>query len=82
MVKLAKDSVPDEHVYSGYGIGFHSRSEFSLLDGSVGKNTNFGVDMSSSVQIDDKKKRYFRSWYRSNPKIRWHYAICRNSIFN
>ena len=82
MVKLAKDSVPDKYVYSGYGIGFHSRSEFLLLDGSVGKNTNFGVDMSSSVQIDDKKKRYFRSWYRSNPKIRWHYAICGSSIFN
>ena len=32
-------------------------SEFSLPDGSVGKNVIiFGVDMNSSVQIDNKKK--------------------------
>ena len=34
-------------------------SEFSLPDGSMGKNVIiFGVDMSSSVHIDNKKK-YF-----------------------
>ena len=32
-------------------------SEFSLPDGSVGKNVIvFGADMSSSVHIDNKKK--------------------------
>ena len=32
-------------------------SEFSLPDGSVGKNVIiFGVDMNSSVHIDNKKK--------------------------
>ena len=32
-------------------------SEFSLSDGSVGKNVIvFGADMSSSVHIDNKKK--------------------------
>ena len=43
-------------LYSGYGIGSHSRSEFSLTDGSVGKSDIiFGVDMSSSVNIDNNK---------------------------
>ena len=33
------------------------RSEFSLPDGSMGKKIiTFGVDMSSSVYIDDNKK--------------------------
>ena len=44
-------------VYSGYGIGFDLRSEFSLLNGTGGKNVFiFGVDMSSSAHIDIKKK--------------------------
>ena len=38
-------------------IGFNSRSEFPLTDGSVGKNViMFGVDMSSSADIDNKGK--------------------------
>ena len=56
-VKLTKYADPDKYKYSGYGIGFDSHSEFSLLDGSIGKNVIiFGVDMSSSVHIDNKKK--------------------------
>ena len=39
-----------------YGIGFDLHLEFSVPDGSVGKNVIiFGVDMSSSVRIDNKK---------------------------
>ena len=37
-VKLAKNADPDKYVYTGYGIGFDLRSEFALLDGSMGKN--------------------------------------------
>ena len=56
-VKLAKNADPDKYVYSGYIIGFDSRSEFSLPDGSVGKNVIiFGVDLSWSVHSNDKKK--------------------------
>ena len=47
-IRLAKNANPDKYVYSGYGIRFNSRSEFSVPDGSVGKNVIvFGVDMSS-----------------------------------
>ena len=56
-IKSAENADPNKHVVSGYGIGFHSCSEFSLPEGSVGKNVIlFGVDMSSSVHIDNKKK--------------------------
>ena len=47
----------DKYKCSGYGIGFDSRSEFSLTDGRVGKNVIiFGADISSSVHIDNKNK--------------------------
>ena len=53
-VKLAKNADMDKYVYSGYGMEFDSRSEFSLLDGTIGKNVIiFGVHMSSSVHVDN-----------------------------
>ena len=39
---------------TGYHIGFDSHTEFSLPDGSVGKNIIFGVDMSSVLHIGNK----------------------------
>ena len=60
---LAKNADPDKDVYSGYGIGFDSRSEFSLPDGSMGKNLIiFGFFINSSVNIDNKKKDIFLVW--------------------
>ena len=54
-VKLSKNANPDKYLYSGYCIGFDTRIEFSLPEGSVGKNVIiFEVDMSSSVHIDNK----------------------------
>ena len=61
-VKLAKNFDPDKYIYSGssYGIRFDSCSEFSLSDGNVGKNVIiFGVDMRSSVHINNKEKDIF-----------------------
>ena len=56
-IQLAKNADLDKYVCSGYGIVFDSRSEFSLPDGSVSKSvTIFGVDMTSSVHIDNKGK--------------------------
>ena len=43
-------------MHSVYGIQFDSRLEFSLPDDSVGKNVIiFGVDLTPSVHIDNKK---------------------------
>ena len=56
-VKLTKNADPDKYSYSGYGIGFDSCIEYSLLDGSVDKNVIiFGTDTSTSVHIDNKGK--------------------------
>ena len=56
-VKLTKNADPEKYKYSGYGIGFDSRSEFLFTDGSMGNNAIiFGADMSSSVHADNKNK--------------------------
>ena len=56
-VTLTKNADIDKYGYSGYGIGFDRRSSFSFPGGGFGQNIiMFGVDMSSSVHIDNKKK--------------------------
>ena len=56
-VKLATNADPDKYIYSGYGMRFNSRSEFSFPDGSMGKNVlTFGVDMNSSSILIIKEK--------------------------
>ena len=61
-VKLTKNADSNKYIYTSYGIGFDSRSEFSLPDGSMRKNVIiFGVDMSLSMHIDNKG-RYLNSW--------------------
>ena len=43
--------------YSGYGIGFDRKGSFSFSGGGFGQNMLiFGVDISSSVHIDNKEK--------------------------
>ena len=47
----------EKYKYSGYGIGFDRRSSFSFPGGGFGQNVLIsGVGMSSSPQIDNKKK--------------------------
>ena len=47
----------DKYGFSGYGIGFDRRSSFSFPGGRFGQNILiFGVEMSSSAYIDNKKK--------------------------
>ena len=56
-VTLTKNVNIDKYGYSGYGIGFDRRSSFSFPGGGFGQNVLiFGVDMSSSAHIDNKKK--------------------------
>ena len=55
--KLTNNSNADNYSYRGYGSGFDTLGYDSLPDASVGKNAIiFGVDMSSSVHIDNKGK--------------------------
>ena len=56
-MKLNKNADLDKYRYSGYDIEFDARAQFSLSDGSWDKNVIiFGVDNSSSVHFDHKKK--------------------------
>ena len=54
---MTKNTDIDNYGYSGYRIGFDRRSSFSFPGGGFGQNVIiFGVDMSSSAHIDNKKK--------------------------
>ena len=57
VVKLFMNADPNKYSYSEYGIGFDSRSLFSIPNFDWGKNAIiFGVGMSSSVYADNKNK--------------------------
>ena len=59
-VKLNKIVDPDKYCYSGYGIAFDSHSLYSVPNFNWCKNVViFGVDNSSSVQIDIRRKDIF-----------------------
>ena len=61
-VTLTKIADTDKYKYSGYGIGFNRRSSFSFPSGGFGQNILFfGVDMSSSVHINNNKKKTY--WF-------------------
>ena len=56
-VKLTKNADIDKYGYSGYGIGFDRHGSFSFPGTGLGRNVIiFGVDMSSSTKIDNRKK--------------------------
>ena len=56
-VTLAKNFNIDRYGYSGYGIGFDRKGSFLFSGGGYGQNVLiFGVDMSFSAHIDNKKK--------------------------
>ena len=56
-VTLTKNADIDKYGYSGYGIGFDRRSSFSFPGGGFRQNIIiFGVDMNSSIHIDNKWK--------------------------
>ena len=55
-VKLAKNPDIDKYKYSGYGIGFDRRGQFSFGD-RFGQNVIiFGADMSSSLHTNNRAR--------------------------
>ena len=57
VVKLTKNADIDKCQYSGYGSGFDRKGSVSFLSIGLGQNVIiFGVDMSSSVHINNKGK--------------------------
>ena len=55
-VKLTKNIDIDESRYSGYGIEFDRKKKFSVTNGSGRDCIICGVDMSSSVHVNNKEK--------------------------
>ena len=56
-VTLTNNVNIDRYRYSGYGIGSDRKGSFSFSGGGYGQNVLiFGVDMSFSAHIDNKKK--------------------------
>ena len=56
-VTLSKNADIEKYRYSGFGIRFDRRSSFSFPGDGFGQNVLiFGVDMSSTVHIDNKGK--------------------------
>ena len=54
---MTKNADIEKYGYSGYGTGFDRRSDFSFPGSGFGQNVLiFGVDISSSAHIDNKKK--------------------------
>ena len=57
-VKLTENADIDKYGYSRCGIGFDRKVSFSI-DDEISKNVIiFGVDMSSSSKIDNRKKTF------------------------
>ena len=55
--KITQNADTDKYFYSRYGIRFDFQSLFSIPHFDSGKNIYvLGVDMSSSVHIDNKRK--------------------------
>ena len=58
-VKCTKNADVDKYKYFVYGIGFDGKGVFSHRTGGFGNNSIiFGVDVSPSVHIDNKKDNF------------------------
>ena len=56
-VNLTRHVDIDQYKYSGYGIGFDRKGEFSFVSNGFGKNVIIlGADMSSSVHANNRTK--------------------------
>ena len=76
-VKITKNAVVSKYKYFGYGIGLDGRGSFLHSSGSFGNNVIiFGVNMSSTVHVDNKKKGLILGegptqgigWYNNNSR--------------
>ena len=80
-VALTKNADIDKYGYSGYGIGFDRKSSFSFPGGGFRQDVViFGVDMSPSAHVNNKK-RHVSAWKRASWGART-YIHCRKNVFN
>ena len=55
---IVKNSDKENYVYSGYGITFDSASSWSFRNGTTINVIIFGVDSSSSSNVDNRKNNF------------------------
>ena len=80
-VTLTENTDIDKYGYSGYGIGFERRGSFSFPGGGYGENVLiFGVDMSFTAHIDNKK-RHISIRNRSNTRIKTYFNCWKNVFY-
>ena len=79
-VSLTKNADVNKYKYSGYGIAFDRTSSFSFPGGGNGQNVIiFGVDMNSSIHIDNKGKDI--SILGKGPTQGWTFIDCGKNAF-
>ena len=77
---MTKNTDVDEYKYSKYGIAFDGTSHFSFPVGGNDQNVIiFGVDMNSSIHIDNKGKDI--SILGKGPTQRWTFVDCGKNVF-
>ena len=60
---MTKNTDINKYKYSGYGIAFDRQGNFSFPGNGLGRNVIiFGVDMSSSTKIDNKKLAIWKDY--------------------
>ena len=66
---MTKNADIEKYKYSEYRIGFDRHEFFAHSSGETGRNLIiFGVDVSSSTKIDNRKRKYLHSWYTCQQK--------------
>ena len=80
-VTLTKNANIDKYGYSGDGIRFDRKGSFSFPGGGYGQNIIiFGVDMSFTTHIDNKKS-HINIRNRSNTRIRTYFNYKKNVFY-
>ena len=82
-VSLTKNADIDKYRYSGYGIGFDRKSTFSFPNGRFGQDViNFGLDMTSSAHVDNKKKYILILGKGPTQGLELTLTDCRKNVFD
>ena len=81
-VTLVKNIYIDKYKYSGYGIRFDRHVPFLVPGGSDRNVIIFGVDMSSSVHIDNKGKDILFLGGGPTQGLNGTYIYCRRKLID
>ena len=87
-VSLTKHVDIDQYKYTGYGIGFDRKGEFSFVSNGFGRNVMIlGADVCSSVHANNRIKSILvlgKDFIQGldNTRIRQYKNLSRKNVFN